>query len=195
MRSSLSPPLLFPTLLYHPSSLSPYFRLRVLKACSISSLLYIHRYSSSSSLLFVNMAKSLQPCYVRLTALILFVCLPFWCDAAPYSTFNSSLDGGALYLPRQVAKQATGRIMFPDQMSEAAIEPFHIFPRGISQDPSCPAGFLCDLEACPASVECQPGDSCFNFEGTIVCGSPALQWCAFNPSTFEAVGCTSGQCW
>jgi hypothetical protein len=67
--------------------------------------------------------------------------------------------------------------------------------RSTSQDPSCPQGFLCIQEACPISVICGPGETCINFEGTLACVQPGLEWCAINPSTFEGVGCASALCW
>jgi len=70
-----------------------------------------------------------------------------------------------------------------------------IFGRGISQDPSCPNGFLCVQQACPADIFCPAGQTCINFEGTIACGIPGLDICALNPSTLEAVGCNGGTCW
>ncbi|KAH8812652.1 hypothetical protein F5884DRAFT_314506 [Xylogone sp. PMI_703] len=66
--------------------------------------------------------------------------------------------------------------------------------RGISQDPSCPDGFLCVQQSCPSDVTCPSGTSCYNFEGTVTCGWPGLDYCALNPNTLEAVGCNGGQC-
>ncbi|KAL7940247.1 hypothetical protein V8C42DRAFT_338118 [Trichoderma barbatum] len=66
--------------------------------------------------------------------------------------------------------------------------------RAVSQDPSCPAGFLCRQHNCPAGIVCPSGQNCIDFEGTLACGSPELQWCAVNPTTLEAVGCDGGVC-
>jgi hypothetical protein len=145
-------------------------------------------------MIFGNMASSWLRCYVQPIALVFFVYLSVCCNAASYSS-NSSFHGDSLYLPSRVPQTLAGRTIIPDQMLEAAADPSLLVSRGISQDPSCPAGFLCLLEACPSDVVCQPGDTCINFEGTIACSSSSLQWCALNPSTFEAVGCNNGQCW
>jgi hypothetical protein len=140
------------------------------------------------------MASSWLPCYFQPIALVLFFHISTCCNAAPHSS-NSSLNGQSLYLPLRVPQRLTGRVISPDQILEAGADPSHLDSRGISQDPSCPNGFLCVLQACPSGVECQPGDNCVNFEGTIACSPSALQWCALNPSTFQAVGCNGGICW
>lgn len=82
-----------------------------------------------------------------------------------------------------------------DSLRGSEFDVARLLPRTTSQDPSCPAGYLCILEACPANVNCAAGETCLNFEGTIACSSASLDWCALNPSTFEAVGCNGGQCW
>jgi hypothetical protein len=79
---------------------------------------------------------------------------------------------------------------------DVSIQTLLLSSRATSLDPSCPPGFLCDQTTCPSNVECPSGDACFNFEGTIACATPSLQWCALNPTTFEAVGCAAnGVCW
>jgi hypothetical protein len=75
------------------------------------------------------------------------------------------------------------------------VNPSALSTRFTSQDPSCPEGFLCDQQECPADVICPAGQVCVNFEGTIACGPSDLQWCALNPTTFEGVGCEDGTCW
>src|SRR5687768_10102156 len=64
--------------------------------------------------------------------------------------------------------------------------------RAVSQDPSCPDGFLCNQQSCPAGIECPEGDVCIDFEGAIACAMPGLKWCAFNPDSFQGVGCLEG---
>jgi len=65
-----------------------------------------------------------------------------------------------------------------------------------SRDPACPEGYLCGHDSCSSNIECPGGTVCINLEGTAACAPPGLQWCALNPSTFEAVGCSvNNKCW
>ncbi|PVH72962.1 hypothetical protein DL98DRAFT_608767 [Cadophora sp. DSE1049] len=66
--------------------------------------------------------------------------------------------------------------------------------RATSQDPSCPAGWLCEQQSCPANVVCSSGEICVNFEGTPACAPSGASWCALNPNTFQAVECVNGVC-
>lgn len=66
--------------------------------------------------------------------------------------------------------------------------------RGISKDPSCPDGWLCQQQSC-GNVACPTGEVCINFEGTYACAPTGLQWCALNPNTLQAVECQDGICW
>ncbi|KAH8797625.1 hypothetical protein F5884DRAFT_253858 [Xylogone sp. PMI_703] len=103
------------------------------------------------------------------------------CYAANFSSHAAVLD---LPLPRGDPASFDG---FSDNRPR-------IFGRASSQDPSCPDGFMCVQQACPDHIICPEGESCFNFEGTVACGDPGLQFCALNPSTFEAVACNGGTC-
>jgi hypothetical protein len=67
--------------------------------------------------------------------------------------------------------------------------------RSTSSDASCPAGWLCEQQGCPANVRCPDGETCVNFEGTPVCAPSGTSWCALNPSTLQAVECVNGLCW
>jgi hypothetical protein len=139
------------------------------------------------------MALSWLNCHTWPIVYIFVVCLPIYCHAAPYS-YNSSSHAFP-GMPVQAPQAGLGRsVIIPDQMINVGDDVSRIFRRD-SEDPSCPDGFLCVQQACPAEIICEAGESCFNFEGTIACGDPGLQWCAFNPSTLEAVGCNGGQCW
>ncbi|KAH8810884.1 hypothetical protein F5884DRAFT_897418 [Xylogone sp. PMI_703] len=71
------------------------------------------------------------------------------------------------------------------------LRPAGLLARATSQDPSCPAGFLCNKQSCPGNIICPEGEVCINFEGVSACMDPGLQLCAFNPSTFQAVGCAN----
>lgn len=71
---------------------------------------------------------------------------------------------------------------------------FPLNRRGISADPSCPDGFLCNELDCPSGINCPVGSHCVNFEGAITCAPDELGICALNPTTYEAVGGV-GQCW
>ncbi|KAF3920067.1 hypothetical protein AA313_de0200233 [Arthrobotrys entomopaga] len=66
--------------------------------------------------------------------------------------------------------------------------------RATSQDPSCPVGWLCVKQSCPGEVVCASGESCINFEGVIACAPTGSSWCAINPTTYQGVGCASGNC-
>ena len=74
--------------------------------------------------------------------------------------------------------------------SDPALEP------RASRDPACPDGYLCGQDSCSSNVKCPEGTVCINLEGSAACAPPGLQWCALNPSTFEAVGCSVNNiCW
>ncbi|KAH6694937.1 hypothetical protein BKA61DRAFT_741936 [Leptodontidium sp. MPI-SDFR-AT-0119] len=66
--------------------------------------------------------------------------------------------------------------------------------RATSQDPSCPAGWLCEQQSCPGDVVCSSGEICVEFEGTPACAPAGASWCALNPNTFQAVECINGIC-
>ncbi|KAL1849441.1 hypothetical protein VTK73DRAFT_9873 [Phialemonium thermophilum] len=67
-----------------------------------------------------------------------------------------------------------------------------LLARSVSEDPSCPPGFLCVRDACPSGVVCPTGEECVNFEGTLACAPPGRTWCALHPGSLEAVGCSPG---
>ncbi|KAL5334298.1 hypothetical protein BJX70DRAFT_405543 [Aspergillus crustosus] len=71
------------------------------------------------------------------------------------------------------------------------------FPRAeTSSDPSCPDGFFCEQQSCPRDVVCPGDEECVNFEGHFACAPRGLKWCALNPTSLEAVGCSGdgGSC-
>ncbi|KAK3314553.1 hypothetical protein B0H66DRAFT_627134 [Apodospora peruviana] len=71
--------------------------------------------------------------------------------------------------------------------------------RRASSDPSCPDGYLCGQQACPAGVICADGDSCFSFEGTLACGPGNIKYhgnCYVSNAVccdFPSIKCTVGQ--
>jgi hypothetical protein len=67
--------------------------------------------------------------------------------------------------------------------------------RSTSNDASCPAGWLCEQQSCPANALCPSGEVCVDFEGTPACAPSGASWCALNPSTLQAVECVNGICW
>lgn len=82
----------------------------------------------------------------------------------------------------------------PSRLSRPLYAPATL-KRATSQDPSCPAGFLCVQEPCPGSAICPSGEMCLNFEGTLACVPLGSSFCALNPDSFEGVGCWNGMCW
>lgn len=82
----------------------------------------------------------------------------------------------------------------PSRLSRPIYAP-ETLKRATSQDPSCPAGFLCVQQPCPSSAICASGEMCLNFEGTLACVPQGSSWCALNPSSYEGVGCWDGMCW
>ncbi|KAK3902245.1 hypothetical protein C8A05DRAFT_15670 [Staphylotrichum tortipilum] len=81
----------------------------------------------------------------------------------------------------------------PDRLSRPIFAPSTV-KRATSEDPSCPAGYLCDQEPCPSSAICPSGEMCVNFEGTLACVPQRSSWCALNPDSFQGVGCWDGIC-
>jgi hypothetical protein len=125
-------------------------------------------------------------------AIVLTLCLSLLCDASP-RRWERSLQ----LLPPNHTNLTTPPAVFSSNLGIVVDNTSTLFRRAESQDPSCPVGFLCVEEACPADVFCASGETCVNFEGTIACVQTGTQWCALNPSTFEGVGCISsgGLCW
>jgi hypothetical protein len=70
-----------------------------------------------------------------------------------------------------------------------------LLKRSTSSDASCPAGWLCEQQNCPANVICPTGEICVDFEGTPACAPSGTSWCALNPNTLQAVKCVNGICW
>jgi hypothetical protein len=77
----------------------------------------------------------------------------------------------------------------------ASSDALQVLKRSTSQDASCPSSFLCVAEQCPANVICPDGQSCINFEGNLACAPSGTNFCALNPTSFEAVRCDGGICW
>jgi|SRR5882757_2269657 hypothetical protein len=85
-------------------------------------------------------------------------------------------------------------IIYPNSSTPQEYNPY-VIKRATSEDASCPSGYLCVQEACPNDIKCPEGEVCINFEGAIACAAPGFGWCAFNPTTFQAVACSDGLCW